>query len=74
MQEERDCDDEIGDEKLQTFEPIALTVLYGEIRHKDREDDSDDLEHVEDEVHVLVEEEADEDEGRGDEHRDLRGF
>jgi len=73
MQKERDRDYEVGDKKLQAFEPVALAVLHGEIRHEDREDDSDHFEHVEDEVHVLVEKEADEDEDGGDEHRDLRG-
>lgn len=73
MQEERDRDDEIGDQELQALKPVALAVLRREIGDEDGKDDGDDFEHIEDEAHLLFEEEAEQDEKGGHEHRDLRG-
>ena len=73
VEEKSDRNDEVGDEELEALEPVALAVLDGEIRHEDRKDDRDDLEHIEDEMHLLIEKEADEDEDGSHEHRDLRG-
>src|SRR5437879_5051936 len=72
VQEEGGADDPVGDQEQRPLVPVRLPVQCDQVDDQDRQAEHDQLEGTEEQVHPRREEQADQDEERGDEERDLR--